>query len=94
MKKINENSVKRNKVKNFSVSLTCTILSRSEFDRIYRYYDRIGSSCTARKVDMGYNIRLFYKVCSYTSLRSLYYDITYGEYLKLPRFVCVESVKI
>lgn len=57
MRKINSNSEKRNKVKNFSVSLTCTILSRSEFNLVSRYYHFVGSSYTPRKVDMAYTMK-------------------------------------
>lgn len=93
MKTINANSEKRNKVKDFSISLTCTILSRSEFDLVSRYYNFVSSSCKPRKVDMLYNCRSFYQKGSYNSLKFLYSNFTFEEYISLPRFICVECVR-
>ena len=88
------NILKRNKVKNFSISLTCTVLSRSEFEIVSRYYHFISTSFTPRKVDMAYNCRSFYQIGSYNSLKFIYSDFTFENYISLPRFICVECVKI
>ena len=88
------NILKRNKVKNFRVSLTCTVLPRSEFELVSRYYKFICTTCTPRKVDMAYNCRSFYKIGCYNYLRYLYSNFTYEKYMSLPNFICVECVKI
>lgn len=88
------NILKRNKVKNFSISLTCTVLSRSEFELVSRYYHFVSTSLTPRKDYMAYNCRSFYQIGSYNSLKFFYSDFTFEDYISLPRFICVEWVEI
>ena len=87
------NILKRNKVKNFSVSLTCIVLSQSEFELISRYYNFVSTSCRPRKVNKSYKCRSFYKIGGYNYLKFIYSDFSYAKYMSLPNFICVECVK-
>lgn len=87
-----KNNLKIRNVKNFSVKLACTVLSRDEFGDIYQYYYFIGSSATPLKVDNLCDCRVFYRIGSYSSIVCMYPDVTYEYWSNLPSFVCVEDV--
>lgn len=88
--------LKTRKVKNFRVSLNCTVLPESEFtedyQKIYSFISSTYSPCKSYSCesDFCYNQRSFYILRSYTFIQSFMNDISYEAYLELPRFICVE----
>lgn len=92
MKKSN---LKTRKVKDFNLSLNCTVISDSEFaEKFHEFYNFISCTYTPRKSDNAFNLRSFYMLYSFTFIHCCHCDITFDEYLKLPRFLCVERGKV
>ncbi len=87
--------LKTRKVKKFSLSLTCIVMSEREFsDNSREFYNFVSCSLIPRRVDIGYNSRSFYLLDSFRSLKARGHNISFESYTDLPRCVCVERVLI
>lgn len=84
---------KTRKEKKFSLSLTCAVFPKTEFEEKYRkYYHYLSSTYTPRKTDNAFNCRLFYQKYGYYFTKFFCNDYTIEEYDELPDFICIESI--
>lgn len=85
-------TLKTRKSKNFNLTLNCQVINEVEFIEKFRiYYKFITCTYTPRRVDKSFKQRSFYMLYNFAFLCSFNYGITFEDYVKLPRFICVEG---